>query len=94
MKTIIKLPKAGSNRVGVWDWHIYTVVYRTIGQQGPAVKYKELYPIFYDNLYGNRILKRIDVFICITESLCCTAEIIIINSISIKLFKKSLNFRV
>ena len=27
---------AGRDGLGVWDWHIYTVVNGTIGQQGPA----------------------------------------------------------
>ena len=53
-----------------------------------------LYSIFCDNLYGKRISKRADVcvyiYIYITESLCCTAEIITIlkiNYTSIKLSK-------
>lgn len=33
--------------------------------------------IFCDNLYGKRIWKRMDVCICVTESLCRTAEMII-----------------
>ena len=55
---------------------------------GPAVEHRELYPIFCDNLYEKRIWKRIDMGICITESLCCTAEMITtleINSSSIQL---------
>ena len=39
---------------------------------GPAVEHKELYSIFWDNLCGKRICKRMDVCTCITESLCCT----------------------
>jgi len=51
-------------------------VYGMTGQWGPAAEHRELRPIFYDNLYGKRKGKRMDVCICITESLCCTAEII------------------
>ena len=40
-----------------------------IGQRGNAVKHRELYPTFCDNLYGKRIWKRMDVCICVTESL-------------------------
>ena len=43
-------------------------------QKGPTVQYKELCSIFYNNLSGKRILKRIDIFICINESLCCIPE--------------------
>ena len=38
--------------------------------------HRELYSIFYDNLYGKRIRKRMDMCTYITESLCRTAEII------------------
>ena len=38
--------------------------------------YRELYPVFCDNLYGKRTWKRMVMCMCLTESLCCTAEII------------------
>ena len=66
----------GRNKLGVWDWHMYTEVYRTTGQQGPAVQHRELYPEFCDNLCGKRIQKGMDMCVYITDSLCCTAEII------------------
>jgi len=62
--------------LGVWDQHIYTIIYGMDGKQGPAVRYRELYPIFCDNLYGKGICKRMDMCTCITKSLCCTEEII------------------
>ena len=37
-------------------------------QQGSAVKHKELYWTFCNNLYGKRIWKRMDIHKCITES--------------------------
>ena len=40
------------------------------------VWYRELYPIFCDNLYGKTIWKRMDVCTCTTESLYCPAEVI------------------
>ena len=27
----------GRDGMGVWDWHMHTMVYGMIGQQGPAV---------------------------------------------------------
>ena len=39
------------------------------------LKDRKLYSIFYENLYGKRIWKTMDMCICITESPCCTAEI-------------------
>ena len=35
---------------------------------------RELCSIFFNNLNGKRTWKRIDICICITESLCCTPE--------------------
>ena len=59
-----------------WNWHVHTIVYGADGQQGPAVQHRELSPIFFDNIYKKRILNRMGMCICITESFCCTAEII------------------
>ena len=46
------LPKGMGSRgrgiLGVGDWHIHTVAYGMVGQQG-------LSPIFCDNLHGKRI---------------------------------------
>ena len=78
LKTHLRLPKGtGEDRdgVGVWDWHMHTVVYGMIGPWGPAIQHRELYPILCDNLYGRRIWKRMDVCTYITESLCCRAKI-------------------
>ena len=33
------------------------VVYGMTGQWGPAIQHRELYPIFCDNLYGEKIWK-------------------------------------
>ena len=35
---------------------------------------RELCSIFFNNLNGKRTWKRIDICICITESLCCTSQ--------------------
>ena len=52
---------------GLWnDWPV-----------GPAVEHREPYPIFFDDLLGKRMCERKWMCMGITESLCCTAEIII-----------------
>ena len=56
--------------------NIMTVIYGMTGQQGPAIEHRENYPIFSANLCGKRIWNIVDVHICITELLCCIAEII------------------
>ena len=41
--------------LGVWDWDMHTKVYGMIGQQGPALEHRELYPMFCTNVCGKRI---------------------------------------
>ena len=64
----------GKEKLGVWDWHIHTTIFKTDNQQGPTIQHRELCSLFCNNLNGKRIWKRTDTCICITESLCCTAE--------------------
>ena len=52
---------------------------------------QELYPIFFGNLHGKRIWQRMNVYICVMESLSCSAEIInivIINIVNQLYFNK------
>ena len=37
------------------DWLTYTEVYEMIGQWGPTVQHRELYPVFRGNLCGMKI---------------------------------------
>ena len=70
LKTNLWLPRGqvGGFGLGVWHWHMHTEVFGIIGQWGPAVEHKELYPIwgpavehrelyppFWDNLCGKGI---------------------------------------
>ena len=64
----------GGERLGVWDWHVHTAIFKIDNQQGPAVQHRELCSILCNNLNGKRIWKRIDTCVHITESLCCTPE--------------------
>ena len=54
---------------------MHTTVYGMDGQQRPTVEHRGLYLILCDNLHGKRIWKKMDVCICIIESIKCTAEI-------------------
>ena len=29
--------RVGGDRLGVWDWHVYTAIFETDNQQGPTV---------------------------------------------------------
>ena len=46
----------------IWEWHMHTQVYGVIGQWGPALWHRELYPVFCDDLYGQMIRKRMVVW--------------------------------
>ena len=66
--------KLGGDRLGVGDWHVYTAIFKIHNQQGPTIEPRELCSIFCNNLNRKRIRKRIDTYMCIAESLCCTPE--------------------
>ena len=79
LKTNLWLPK----RTGGWERDelgfcdlAHSVMYGMTGHWGPAVQHREPYPVFCGGLCGKIIGKRMDVYICVTESLCCTAEMI------------------
>ena len=42
--------KGWGNKLGVWDWHIYTTIFNTDNQQGATIEYRELYSMFCNNL--------------------------------------------
>ena len=50
-----------------------TSICRMDRQQGPPVEPRELYSVSWDKPSWKRIVKIL--YLCITESLCCTAEI-------------------
>ena len=45
----------GRDKLGVWDYHIHTTIYKIDNQQGPTVQHKELYSVLCNNLYGKRV---------------------------------------
>ena len=55
---------------------MYTIIYKIGNQAGPTELHRELYSIFCTNLYGKRIWKRMEIYMCVykTESLCYTPE--------------------
>ena len=68
----------GRAGLGIGYWHTHTEVYGMIGQQGPAVKHRELHPTLCNNLCGKRTRRGTDVYTCLMEPLSCTAEMITI----------------
>ena len=66
--------KVEGDTVGDWDGRMHTSIFKIDNQHGPAIEHRELYLILCNDLYGKRTLKRVDICICITESLCCTPD--------------------
>ena len=48
----------GEGWAGSWDWPVHTVVYRMLANRDLLYIYhRELYPLFCDNIYGERTKK-------------------------------------
>ena len=54
-KFMVTKGEIGVDGMGVCQWQRHAFVHGMGGQPGPAVEHRELYPMFYDNLYGKRI---------------------------------------
>ena len=46
------------NKLGYWNWHKYTTIYKIDNEKWPSVKHSKLYSILCNGLYGKRIFKR------------------------------------
>ena len=64
--------------LGVWVWHMHTAVNGMIGQSGPAVWHRPSTQYSVIICMGKESEKKTEVYMYITESLCCIAEIITI----------------
>ena len=79
LKTNLWLPKwtgcGERDGLGVWDWHMHTVVYGMTDQWGPAVQSGNLtqYSVM---IYMGKESEKEWMCIRVNESLLCTAEII------------------
>ena len=64
-------------KLGVWDWHAHSTIYKTDNQQGLTGHHRELYSISSNILHMGKESKRerMDTCICKTELLWCTPEI-------------------
>ena len=71
----LMLPKGKDGVGGInLESGINAAVYKMDKQQWPTVQHREPYSIFCNNLYEKKIWKRLDICVCITESVCCTSE--------------------
>ena len=53
---------------------MYTAVFKMDNQQGPTVWHRELCSMLHGNLDGRGVWERMDIRICIAESLHCSPE--------------------
>ena len=56
------------------DRRLNTVVFTTDNEQGPTVEHRELCSLSHGSLDGRGVWERMDICICMAESLCCLPE--------------------
>ena len=56
--------------------------FRMDKQQSPTILHRELYPVSWDRPWWKTVWEKECIYICMTGSLCCTAEIDTILSIN------------
>ena len=64
----------GRDGLGYWVQDIKAIIYRMDKQKAPTIWHRNLYSIYYVNYNGKEYFKDC-IYIFVTESLCCTAEI-------------------
>ena len=70
----------------VGDRHVHIAILKMDNQQGPIVQYMELCSMLCGSLDGSRVWGRMDMGICMAESLHCSSETIIrlfVNQLSL-----------
>ena len=63
----------GRDKLGVWDWHVYTAIFKIDNQQGPTYSTGN-YIQYLIITYNGKESKTEYMHIYKTESLCCTPE--------------------
>ena len=65
----------GWDELGDWDWHIYTIMYKIdkLMRTCCIAQGTQLNALWWPKWEGH--VKRGDICVCITDSLCCTVEI-------------------
>ena len=48
----------GRDKLGDWDQHIYTTIYKINNRQGLTVQHREIYSVLCNNLYGKESEKK------------------------------------
>ena len=68
--------EGGWDKLKDWNWYIHTTTYKIGNLEGPTVYHRKTYSMLYNDLYGKRISKRVDLHVCINiaDLLCYTAE--------------------
>ena len=75
-KTELQLPKEKGGSINYqFEVNICTLLYiKQITDKTDNLQHRELYLLCLNNLYGKRMWKKIDIYVCITESLCGKPE--------------------
>ena len=60
------------DRLGIWNWHVHTAIFKIDNQKGTMVQHREHCSILCNKLNGKKIWRRIETYACVTESLLYT----------------------
>ena len=55
---------------------IYTTIFKMNNQQGPTVEHRKFYSMLCGSLDGKEVWGRMNLCLCMAESLCCSSETI------------------
>ena len=66
----------GRDSYGVWGGDVHTAIFKMDNQQGPPVQHMELCSMLGGSLDEGSLGENGYMYICVTESLCCSAETI------------------
>ena len=51
------------DKLGGWDGHVHTAMFKTDNQQGPTVQRRELCPMFCNNPNGKRVFYKEQMYV-------------------------------
>ena len=66
----------GRDSCRVWDGHVHPAMSKMDNQQGPPVHHRELCSMLCGSLNGRGVWERMNVYICMLESLRYSSEIV------------------
>ena len=64
----------GRDSQGVWEGLVHNTIFKMDNQQGPTLQHAELFSMLCASLDRRGVWGRMDTYVCMAESLCCSPE--------------------